>query len=283
MQPAHNKYAYRSRVSENKFRHLVKCFALDTDATRAAVHSGLSRVTVNRYYMAFRNAIFLSLDRSRIEGGVVELDESYFGARRIRGKRGRGAGGKTIVFGIFERGEKNKVRLDIVKDVTKNSLVPVISERIAKKTVVYTDGYPTYDCLSSLGYGKHFRVNHGADVFSRGKIHVNGIESFWAFAKRRLSKFCGVPKRFFELHLSECEFRFNLGSWENIYKALLQMFFKAPLFAVSRPKKFRPGNPMTFSRFSKMMKSMKVMNITKKRRIFSRFFSRLLLFCIFLL
>lgn len=91
MQPAHNKYAFRSRVSENKFRHLVKCFALDTDATRAAIHSGLSRVTVNRYYMAFRSAIYINLDRSRIESGAVELDESYFGAKRIRGKRGRGA------------------------------------------------------------------------------------------------------------------------------------------------------------------------------------------------
>jgi len=31
------------------------------------------------------------------------FDESFFGPRRVRGKRGRGAGGKTIVFGIFKR------------------------------------------------------------------------------------------------------------------------------------------------------------------------------------
>jgi len=283
MQPAHNKYAYRSRVSECKFRHLVKCFALDTDATRAAIHSGLSRVTVNRYYMAFRNAIYINLDRSRIESGSVELDESYFGAKRIRGKRGRGAFKKKIVFGIFERGQKNKVQVDIVKDCTSESLIPIISERIAKKTIVYTDGFKTYYGLPELGYKRHYKVNHGADEFSRGRVHVNGIESFWAFAKRRLVKFCGVSSRYFNLHLAECEFRFNLGSWENIYRRLLQIFFRAPLFAVSKPKKFLSKNPMTFSRFRKLLKFMKVMNITKKRKIFSRLFSRLLLFCIFLL
>jgi len=277
MQPAHNKYAFRSRVSENKFRHLVKCFALDTDATRAAIHSGLSRVTVNRYYMAFRSAIYINLDRSRIESGAVELDESYFGAKRIRGKRGRGALKKTIVFGIFERGQKNKVQVDIVPDVTSDSLVPIISDRIAKKTIVYTDGFKTYYCLPELGYKRHYKVNHGADEFSRGKVHVNGIESFWAFAKRRLTKFCGVAERFFKLHLAECEFRFNLGSWENIYKRLLQMFLDDPLFTVSKPKKFLSENRMTFSRFRK------VINITKKRTKFLRLFSRLLLFCIFLL
>jgi transposase-like protein len=38
--------------------------------------------------------------------GQIEVDESYFGARRVRGKRGRGARGKTIVFGLFKRASK---------------------------------------------------------------------------------------------------------------------------------------------------------------------------------
>ena len=35
---------------------------------------------------------------------AVELDESYFGLLRVRGKRGHGAIGKIIVFGLFKRG-----------------------------------------------------------------------------------------------------------------------------------------------------------------------------------
>ncbi|CAC9541085.1 Mobile element protein, partial [uncultured Gammaproteobacteria bacterium] len=38
--------------------------------------------------------------------GQIEVDESYFGARRVRGKRGRGALGETIVFGLLKRGDK---------------------------------------------------------------------------------------------------------------------------------------------------------------------------------
>ena len=33
--------------------------------------------------------------------GQIEVDESYFGARRVRRERGRGAKGKTIVFGLI--------------------------------------------------------------------------------------------------------------------------------------------------------------------------------------
>jgi transposase-like protein len=37
--------------------------------------------------------------------GEIEVDESCFGSRRARGKRGRGAGGKPVVFGLLNRGD----------------------------------------------------------------------------------------------------------------------------------------------------------------------------------
>ena len=45
---------------------------------------------------------------SSADTGVFELDESYFGAKRVRGKRGRGAAGKTPVFGLPKRDGKVK-------------------------------------------------------------------------------------------------------------------------------------------------------------------------------
>lgn len=65
--------------------------------------------------------------------------------------------------------------------------------------------------------------------FARGKCHINGIESFWSFAKRRLMKFHGVPKNTFYLHLKESEFRFNYRN-KNIYVMLLKMCRKNPMF-----------------------------------------------------
>jgi transposase len=40
----------------------------------------------------------------------IEADKSHFGGKR-KGKRGRVAGGRTIVFGILERGGKVSVKI----------------------------------------------------------------------------------------------------------------------------------------------------------------------------
>ena len=57
------------------------------------------------------------------------------------------------------------------------------------------------------GYDKHFRINKSRH-FAEKSVHINGIEAFWSFTKRRLAKFNGV-KQNFELHLKECEWRYN--------------------------------------------------------------------------
>ena len=98
-----NRYSKRARVSERQIRALVRCFAADLTALQTAQLSGLNRNTVNRLYRGLRDRLQAACEAQRPLFGVVEVDESWFGARNIRGKRGRGAYGKTIVFGIFER------------------------------------------------------------------------------------------------------------------------------------------------------------------------------------
>lgn len=66
-----------------------------------------------------------------------------------------------------------------------------------------------YDGLVDIGFDKHLRVNHGDNEFACGERHINGIESFWGYAKKRLSKFNGIDKKMFYLHLKETEYRFN--------------------------------------------------------------------------
>ena len=62
----------------------------------------------------------------------------------------------------------------------------------------------------------------------KGNSHINGIELFWGYTKIRLVKFKGMNKSMFNLHLKECEFRFN-NYKQNIYKILLVIFKKEPL------------------------------------------------------
>ena len=91
-----NKYYKRPRISEKRFRQLVRLFAQDLAASDVAMLTGLERKSVNTIYFKIRTRIAQDCEReSPFESGEVEVDESYFGARRVRGKRGRGAGGKT--------------------------------------------------------------------------------------------------------------------------------------------------------------------------------------------
>ena len=57
--------------------------------------------------------------------------------------------------------------------------------------------------------------------FARGKNHLNGIDSFWIYCKRRLAKFNGLTNEKFILHLKESEFRFNHRK-QNLYKCFVK-------------------------------------------------------------
>ena len=144
----------------------------------------------------------------------------------MRTKRGRGASGKTIVFGLLKR--EAKVYTEIVPDCKKGTLQAIIRGRVALEAVVHSDGWRGYDGLVDVGYAKHYRANHSVNEFARGTHHINGIESFWSFAKRRLQKFNGVLARIFSLHLKECEYRFNNRS-KSLYEELLKLLRKYSL------------------------------------------------------
>ena len=99
-----NKYFTRSKISEKKFRELIRYFATDLTAVQIATLTHLNRNSVNNILRKVRQRIAdLSETNSCFSSGEVELDESYFGPRRVRGLRGRGARGKTIVFGLKGR------------------------------------------------------------------------------------------------------------------------------------------------------------------------------------
>ncbi len=225
MQPA-NRYYKCSKLSEVKFRYLLRLFALDLTASDAARLTGLSVRSVNDLYLRLRRRLQTWCPVPAGLDGAVELDESYFGPRRVRGKRGRGASGKTIVFGLFKRG--GQVYTEIVPDCSKKTLQAIIRGKIDVAAMVNTDGWRGYDGLVDVGFDRHFRVRHGQDEFVQGASHSNGIESFWSFAKARLQPFKGVPKHTFLLHLKESEFRFN-HRYEDLYKLLLKLLRQQPL------------------------------------------------------
>ena len=222
-----NRYIKRTHISESKFRQLLKLFCEDLTATQISKLMRIERKTVNRIIQLIRERIVeLAEKESCFSTGEIEVDESYFGAKRVRGKRGRGAGGKTKVFGMKKRGDK--VYTQVVNNCSAAELVPIIKKLAPSDSTIYSDEWKAYDGLVNAGYKKHYRVTHSKDVFANGRAHVNGIENFWGIAKNRMVKMRGIKREKFNLHLKETEWRFNHRN-DNIYKLLLSVLRKNPL------------------------------------------------------
>lgn len=159
-----NKYAYRSKISEAKIRQIVRLFVVDLDASQIVAATNLNRNTINRYLATFREKIVRYCESESPVGGEVEVGESCFGARRVKGVRGRGTHGKTIVFGLFKR--NGHVYTESVPNCSKPTLQGIIRGRVEHESAIYFDGWRGYDGLVDLGYWKHFRVEHGNNEFA---------------------------------------------------------------------------------------------------------------------
>ena len=139
-------------------------------------------------------------------GGAVEADETYVGGKRP-GKPGRGAAGKTIVFGMLERG--GDVMAKVVPNVSKRTLYPIITENIEPGSTVHTDEFGTYRGLDRAGY-RHETVNHGLGEYVSGDSHVNGLEGFWARLKLSIrGTHVHVSRKHLPKYVKEFEYRYN--------------------------------------------------------------------------
>lgn len=206
-----------SKLKPSKLILAVKLFSLGLSARATSKEIGLNYKTVLSLYDKIRKTI---LDHNRSQEnlfGEVELDETYIGGRR-KGKRGRGAKGKTPVFGMLER--NGKVVVEVVPDVSSDTLRKIIKERVNENARVYTDKFRSYNSLIINGYN-HIKIDK-EKTFANGKRHINSIESFWAYAKERLAKYHGIAPRKLYLYMKELEFRFNNRKNDNLEETILK-------------------------------------------------------------
>jgi transposase len=201
-------WAGLSRVPDATWLWLVKLFELELTASQAAVQTGVSYPTALKAFTLLRRAI-LARAEPELFRREVEADESYFGPwkpKRGRGLRtGRGAPYKTPVFGILER--HGHVQVSVVPNCSAATLRDHTLRWVKRGTLVYTDRWKGYDTLTFCGY-RHLRVDHQRH-FSRGKVHINGLEGFWSYAKAKFQKHHGVSPARFPLYLYEWQFRYN--------------------------------------------------------------------------
>lgn len=137
---------------------------------------------------------------------IIEADETYVGGIR-KGKRGRGAEGKTPVFGVVER--KGSVKTKVIPNVKQVTLMPLIDSMVSPNSVITTDECNSYNRVKSLGH-LHETVRHGRGEYVRGDVHTNTIEGFWSQFKRSVhGTFHAVSPKHLQAYLNEFSFRYN--------------------------------------------------------------------------
>jgi len=217
-----NTWLGNLNVGYGKWLMLIKLFELEVSARKAGTQLELSYPSAHKAFDTIRHAIVHKLANTDKElKGEIEADEAYFGGKR-KGHRGRGAAGKTIVFGILERG--GRVSVSIVRDVSAESLLNETIKKVRRGSIVYTDKWKGYDSLMFCGY-KHLNIDH-KHKFKQGKVYINGVEGFWSFAKERLIKHHGISKHKFLYYIKEMEWRYNNRD-KNLFELLVDYMLGA--------------------------------------------------------
>ena len=172
----------------------MRWFVLGQSAEVIAQEARLERKRVLRALIVVRQAMVR--DVPHVFSGVVEVDETYLGgswrnrrlAKRVQGtKRGRGTT-KQAVFGILCRG--GLVWAQVVPNVEAKTLLPLLHQRVQRGSIVCSDTFTSYTGVAAGS-------------------HVNGLEGFGGYLKRRLAAKGGVRRERLPLYLAEYVWRYN--------------------------------------------------------------------------
>jgi len=176
-------------------------------------HTELNKKRVLRALEKVR--IALVQDVLEVFSGTVEVDETYLGGawknkrkvvRNTGTRRGRGTS-KQPVFGILCR--NGQVWAEIVDNVDENTLLPLITKQVKRGSIVCSDTWKAYTGIAAKGY-VHRLVHHGEGEYSDRKgNHINGLEGFWGYLKRKLASKGGISRQRLPLYLAEYVWRYN--------------------------------------------------------------------------
>ena len=201
------------RLTRHQWQQLLRCHAQGLSARAVAQETGLHPQRVLRALTVVRTAMVHEIPP--VFRGTVEVDETYVGGswrnRRHRplgrtSPQGRGTTLKTPVFGILCRG--GQVWAQVVPNVSRSTLQPLIRRRVRTGTTVWSDTFTSYTGIATKGY-VHRLVRHSPGSYGRGERHINGLEGFWGYLKRRLAAKGGIRRKRLSLYLAEYVWRYN--------------------------------------------------------------------------
>lgn len=226
-----NKYYFRSRIKEAKFRRLIRCFALDYTATRAALLTRISVRSVNTIYLKIRQRLSEN-EGSVLQNKIIDNWSLEQALSKMNAIDSQVIDNKTSLLGIYgiinHHDTVSVVTLPIHADIAIKALES--GNATVTKEVIQLLGLDDYGALIAIYPGMQVKLHllTSAEENAPNESEEFDTQSFWAFTKLRLAKFNGIPIQTFFLHLKETEFRFN-HRHDNIYDELLKMLRTDPL------------------------------------------------------
>jgi len=186
--------------------------------------TGISHYSVIRATKILRQAMVR--DVPGIFSGTVEVDETYLGGQKKNkrksqlrkekeifgreSKRGFGTT-KQAVFGILAR--SGMVFAKLVDNTEAKDLIPIIKRKVKAGSQICSDTWRAYTGLATRGY-VHRTVEHAQKEYAIGKNHINGLEGFFGYLKRKLAAKGGVRREYLSLFLGEYVWRYNYRQME---------------------------------------------------------------------
>jgi len=175
------------RISEKDKRKLLEYFVLGVPIYRLRFITKVCDETIKKFFRVIRKLLSIEEECTEPFTGEIECDETTFGGKR-HGKRGWGAAGKIIVFGILKR--DGQIRVFPIAERKKDIVQELIQHYTKPGSLYYTDDWHAYASLSLRG--DHVVVSKEKGK-PKGRNHINSIEGFWSYAKHWLYQYRGIP------------------------------------------------------------------------------------------
>ena len=158
--------------------------------------------------------------------GTIEADETYIGGKK-KGITGRGAIGKTPVFGMVQRG--GAVKSKRVSDVQTHIILKELKDNIQFGSRLITDDYTIYNKAGRIGLF-HDAINHSKGKYVKDDIHTNTIEGFWSQLKRSLDgTYHSISAKHLQSYVDEFAFHYNQRlSPISVFESLLSRLCQFP-------------------------------------------------------
>lgn len=139
---------------------------------------------------------------------MTQMDETYMGGKSRshgNGTQGRSLKEKTPIFGMISGG---LVYAQVVPNVQKRTLYPIIKKRVRKGSTIITDELNVYGALGK-DY-EHKTIPHKQHIYALNGFHTNSIEGFWSHIKRGIKGIYHLAsKKHLPKYCKEFVFRYN--------------------------------------------------------------------------